>query len=273
MQIKVAFWLLLALVVGVAGVALDRTRLLAPARSAVLRALAPVQVAVTRAVEPASTLLGTRTEAGRLREENDRLRELVADLNATLVQMRELELENRRLREELGYKVEHPGSSFIPATIVGQDPSNLVKSITIDKGTDDGVKEGMVVVAPAGLVGRVTRVQSTSAEVLLIADSRSSIYAVLQRPDSRAAGVVQGQLRGPLILKYLPQGETVREGDVVVTSGRGLSFPRGLYVGRVTLVRQNDVEMFQEALVEPAVDFARLENVMVITNFLPKRLD
>jgi rod shape-determining protein MreC len=271
MRTRIAFWALLACFLLLAGIVLDRSPVLAPVRSAADRVLGPLELAQARTVPPLGSLFAGRTEMARLKTDNDRLRDTIAELNASLVQLRELELENRRLRDELGYKVENPEASIVPANIVGQDPSNLVQVMIIDKGSQDGLKEGMVVVAPSGLVGRLIRVQGSTSQVLLVSDSRSSIYGVLQRPDTRAAGVVQGQLGGTMIMKYIPQGETVREGDVVVTSGRGMSFPRGLFVGRISQVRQNDVDMFQEATVEPSVNFPRLETVMVLTNFLPRQ--
>jgi len=121
------------------------------------------------------------------------------------------------------------------------------------------------------LVGRIVYVGATTSRVLLITDVSSSVSAVVQ--SSRAYGVVNGQRSGTLLMKYIRQGEQLKTGDIVVTSGVGGVFPEGFMVGRVTDVRQIDIEMFQEARVDSQVDFDRLETVLVITNYRPAKLD
>ncbi|MBI3976953.1 MAG: rod shape-determining protein MreC [Chloroflexi bacterium] len=273
MRPRTSFSLFLLSLVLLAGVVADRGRTVRSLHEATLRAIVPVQAGLAVTLAALGPSLQTDGELSRLRGENLRLQETVAELNAAVVRLRELEIENRRLREELGYQRTYPEFTRLAATVIGEDPSNLVRAILIDKGADQGVKNGMSVVSPAGLVGRVGRVFPSSAEVMLLTDPRSSVYAVVQRPDSRSAGVIQGQLSGNLLMKFIPQGESVQVGDVIVTSERGLSFPRGLFIGIVRTVERTEVDPFQSATVEPAVPLHRLESVMVITNFLPARLD
>lgn len=145
-----------------------------------------------------------------------------------------------------------------------------MRFITIDRGATDGVRLGMPVLTAEGLVGRVKEVSVNSAKVLLITDPSSSVAALIQR--TRATGVVQGQLGEYMVMRYLLPDSPVLPGDVVLTSGLGGNFPKRLVIGTVVRVEHRDVEMFQEALVEPAVNLRDLEMVMVLLNFSPAEL-
>ncbi|HUX88791.1 MAG TPA: rod shape-determining protein MreC, partial [Chloroflexota bacterium] len=139
-----------------------------------------------------------------------------------------------------------------------------------NQGSRNNVAPGMTVVTPVGLVGQVVTVTPTTAKVLLITDVSSSVDSLIQA--NEAKGVVEGSRGGQLTLTYIPQGVKVQTGDRIVTSGLGGVYPAGLWVGTVTDVRQNDVDLYQDAQLEPAVDFGRLEVVLVITNHLPTKL-
>jgi rod shape-determining protein MreC len=151
--------------------------------------------------------------------------------------------------------------------VIGQDPSNLLRYIIIDAGTDDGVAKGMPVVTDRGLVGRIVEVSSRSSKVLLITDASSSVNAIIQ--SSRATGIVEGKVDGGLVIKYIPQPVTVNVGDIILTSGLGATFPKRLVIGQVTTVHRRDIELFQQAEIKPTVDFDRLEIVLVLTSFEP----
>jgi rod shape-determining protein MreC len=125
----------------------------------------------------------------------------------------------------------------------------------------------MPVVTERGLVGRITDVYSSGSRVLLITDSNSSVNAILQ--NSRLRGIVSGRAGQSPVMDYLPQDKPVSVGDIVVTSGEGGNFPAGIPVGQVVEVERNDVEMFQRAIVRTTVDFSTLEDVLVVTNFMP----
>lgn len=210
--------------------------------------------------------------AGELKSENDRLKEEVDRLTRELVRMPELERDNLQLREQLGLRQAQPRYTWRTAQVIGREPSSVMQGLIINRGTGDGLQRGMTVISTSGsLIGRLTYVGATTSRVLLITDVSSSASAVVQ--ESRAHGVVNGQRTGTLLMKYIRQGEKLKTGDMVVTSGVGGVFPEGFLVGRVTDVRQIDIEMFQEARVDSLVDFDRLETVMVIVNYRPTKLD
>lgn len=249
---------------------LDRAEALGPLRPILQQVTAPVQGAVNGVATTIGTTLSTVRHLGSLREENARLTSEVEDLRARVVELQEAEIENRSLREQLGFQLAYPAYDLLPVEVVGRDPSNYLQYLVLDKGTSAGVRVGSVVVVPQGLLGRVVEAGVSFSRVLLITDASSSVNVLLQ--SSRATGVASGQLGGTLVVKYIPQGEQVNLGDVVLTSGLGGNFPKGLIVGRVTQVRQKDIELFQEAVVEPLMNASRLEIVYVIRNFAPQPL-
>lgn len=258
-------------VVSLLSLVLDRAEALTPLRNLVLQVTTPVQWAVSGVVTGIGETAGGIQDLGRLREENRRLSLEVDDLRARVVRLQEAEIENRSLREELGFKQAYPAYDLLPAEVVGRDPSNYLQYLQVDKGTADGVRVGAVAVAPQGLLGRVVAAGNNFCRILLVNDSSSSVNVLLQ--SSRASGVASGQFGGTLLMKYIPQGEVVRLGDMVLTSGLGGNFPKGLVVGQVSQVRQKDIELFQEAVVESLIDFRRLEVVYLIRNFTPQRME
>ncbi|MBI2864550.1 MAG: rod shape-determining protein MreC [Chloroflexi bacterium] len=268
MRARSTFYTVLILVLGVGAIFLSQRGWLYPVENIFMRGLAPVQRVGSGIFDPLFSLLVDLRDLHQLREGNERNRKTIDQLTGEVVRLREVDVENQRLKAELNYKKQYPGTEYVSAAIIDHDPSNVIQGVMIDKGTEHGVKQGMVVVSPGGLVGKVTKAYNSSAKVLLITDPSSSVNGMVQRLDSRALGVANGKVKG-LEMKYLPQSEVVKTNDLIVTSGLGGGFPKGLFIGRVTDVVRNDLEMFQEAKIEPAVKFSRLEAVMVITNFTP----
>ena len=125
----------------------------------------------------------------------------------------------------------------------------------------------MPVVNEQGWVGRINSVTDTTSQVLLITDPSSTVNAILQA--SRLTGIINGSLGSHPVMGFIPQGTEVGAGEIALTSGLGSNFPKGISIGQVVEVRQRDINVVQEAVVRPAVDFGRLEFVMVITNFDP----
>jgi len=262
--------LLLTLVLGLLLFGLYQGGQLAAVESLLLQVFTPVQGWLSGGTAEVQGTLQALAELGTLRQQIADLERERDALLAENVRLREAERENVTLREQLGYQQAHPQLDVLPAEVVGRDPTNLLRFLTLDKGVQDGVRVDMTVVTPRGLVGRISKVGPNWAQVLLITDVSSSVNAMVQR--SRTTGVVQGHAGGRLIMRHIPQGESVQVNDLILTSGLGGGFPKGLLVGRVTEVRQKDIEMFQETEVQSAVNFHRLEQVMVVLNFQPTEL-
>ncbi len=181
--------------------------------------------------------------------------------NAELAQLRD---ENERLTRLLAFVRTRPESRAVGARVVGtrMDPKGL-QLVTIDRGSEDGVRKMMPVVATGGVLGRVHTVGARSADVLLLSDRNSSIAVRVER--SRARANVRGQgAPGPCKLEYALRSEDLAEGDELVTSGTDGVFPRGLPVGLVTRVKRGGHGLYQAADVTPAVDVNRVEEVAVL---------
>jgi len=244
---------------------------LQPAEDIVLRLVTPVQRWFSNRALGVGEMVQTLRDLRTLRDENARLRQENEALIIENVQLKEQESENQRLRGLLDFASTNPGYDYrggeVVARVIGREPSAYLDFITLDLGDRDGVMQGMPVVTQRGLVGRITEVHDTSSEVLLITDVNSAVSALIQ--SSRATGVVRGLAGGWLLLDQIRQDAEVNEGEIVITSGLGGNLPKNLVIGQISQVHQRDYEMFQQARVRPTVDFERLEQVLVITNFVP----
>ena len=196
-----------------------------------------------------------------VRKENKQLRESVKILNSRVNESREAVLANERLKKLLDLKSSLKAPS-LAASVIGEDGSPWFKTIMIDRGAIDGLREGMPVVAADGVIGQLVKVVDRSSRVLLITDHASGVAAVIQR--SRARGVVKGKGGGSCALEFSLPGEDVKVGDPVITSGIGRIFPKGLPIGEVTMVKKGEYGIFQTVEVRPAVNLARLEEVLVL---------
>ncbi len=198
-----------------------------------------------------------------LRQENLRLQREAAILQRRIDQLEEQVLETQRLQGLLAMR-EAWRAEFIAARVVGKDATNWFKTILIDRGSRAGMRRNLPVVAPDGLVGRIVEVTPSTAKVQLITDPVSAAGALMQR--TRVTGIVVGNLGAGLRVRYLPLLADVVVGDEVVTSGMGGVFPKGIPVGRVTVVERKSGALFQEAVLQPKVDLGRLEEVVVLMN-------
>ncbi|MGH2354787.1 MAG: rod shape-determining protein MreC [Chloroflexota bacterium] len=264
-------WLSLFIALSIGATFANARHLLDVPRDAAARVVAPLQVGVSRVGHAVRDVVSGWQEVSRLREENAALRRTVEELLQETVTLRAAELENRELREQLHYAQNHSSESLLPAEVIGFDSSSLLGRAVINQGGDAGVEDGMTVLSTAGLVGRVTQRTARASTVLLIIDPSSSVNAVIQGTPG-ATGVVNGQPDGQLLMRYIPQAEPVRVNDLVVTSGLGGAFPPNRPIGRVVQVETRDVDMFQQAIIEPFVNFRKLRKVLVVTSFIPVEL-
>jgi rod shape-determining protein MreC len=206
-----------------------------------------------------------------LQRENVMLKQKMAELQQENSRMKEMAYTNERLKRLLGFR-EKVSSSIVAAEVIGQDPSSWFKSVTLNKGEKDGIRKGMAVISPEGVVGQILKTSRNHSTVLLITDYNSAIDAVVQRTRSKA--IVEGKGENQCQLKYLLRSEEVVVGDMVVTSGLGGNFPKGLTVGEIRKVDKKEYGIFQYAELVPSVDLTKLEEVLVFTEFsLPEQPD
>ncbi|OHB32306.1 MAG: rod shape-determining protein MreC [Desulfuromonadaceae bacterium GWC2_58_13] len=226
----------------------------------VLRVTAPLQIGVMTVCETFSDWLGHYLWLVDTRKENDRLLEENRHLAAELSRLREVRLTNERLQKLLDFR-EQQALSALPAQVVTEDATSWFRTVMIDKGRDDGVREGMPVVVAEGVAGRIIRVAARQSRVLLITDASSAIATLVQR--NRTRGVCRG--RGDTLnFDFALREKDIEVGDLIITSGNGGVFPKGLPVGTVVRVEREEYGLFQVVEVMPTVDFSRLEEVLVL---------
>jgi len=194
--------------------------------------------------------------------ENETLRREVARLQQEIVQYRETLIANARLKRLLKIK-NKVKSTTVTANVVGVDMAPWAGTITIDQGRKDGIRPAMVVLSGAGVVGQVIKSSLYFSKVLLLSDYNSAVAAFVQR--NRGRGILKGAGQGRCRLVYVGKVMDVEVGDEIITSGADQVFPKGLLLGRVSSVTQGSVsDLFQVIDVTPAVDFKRVEEVLIL---------
>jgi rod shape-determining protein MreC len=199
-------------------------------------------------------LIGTSRENERLKQERDRLK-----LENSITS--ELLLENERLRDLLGFRKLHPLKSVM-AEVIAKDAAPSSRTITINRGAEQGIAKDMAVVNASGIVGKVLSVLPGTAKVILLTDPGSTLAVRVQR--NREEGLLEGKLER-CALKYVSYYADIQEGDLLVTSGLDGIFPKGLPVATVVKVTKHEATAFQAVLAVPVVGLSRLEEVLVLT--------
>ena len=203
--------------------------------------------------------LKNRIEWEALEKEN-------ATLQSKSVDYDELVAENERLRKLLDFRTSHPQYKTLAGSVISRDYGTWSNTMIIDVGSGEGVAKDMPVITPNGVVGFISDVYPHSARVQLLTDPRTSIGAIVQRPESRVSSVVRGTGNVPTEPQFvnIAKDADILEGDTLVTSGFGAIYPKGLPLGTIVSIHQNDNDFVKYAVIRPSVDFSKLEEVLVI---------
>lgn len=202
-----------------------------------------------------------------LRQTNAELEAEVAELQSQVIQLQQEVGQTQVLAALVDFSRLRPENKYAAAAVIGRDPSPFLHYVIINRGSNEGILRGMPVVTNQGLIGRIDAVIADAARVQLITDPASSVNVRLQNAETEASLV--GSVTGDLTLELIPQDIDIQPGDLVLTSGLGGGYPPDLIIGQVVNVRSRDFDLFQQATVQPVVDFNRLEIVLVIVNFEP----
>jgi rod shape-determining protein MreC len=202
-----------------------------------------------------------------LRAENDQLKRQLAEAQIAAQEQRAMAGRARGFERLLELR-EHLSLATAAAEIIGAAASPDFRTLTIDKGTRDGLRPDMAVIAPDGVVGRLVVPSGRSSKVQLLIDRNAAAGVIVER--TRAQGVVVGGGDDRLQMQYVSEASDLAVGDVVVTSGIDTIYPKGLVVGRVEVVEKNG-PAFKRVIVKPAVDFSRLEEVLVVLTPTPAK--
>ena len=238
----------------------------------------PGQAAVSGTGNWFSNLFGYFGSVKALRAENEVLKNSNIELDKRLRDAQGLEAENAELRTMLDLSKTEPELKLLAATVIAKDPSNWYGTFTINRGTDHGVQKGQpIITANKELVGKVSRVGSDWAEVVTVLDPECGVGALVER--SKEVGVLEGdsslRLRGRCRLGYLSRDADMEVGDYVETSGMGGVYPKGLLVGKILELKEDNTNMSKYAIVEPLVNFGNLHQVFVLRGSVEvvKKLD
>ena len=229
-----------------------RGRFQAPVSSqAVSLVLSPFQQATDWVANEIRYVTSVVWEVSTLYEQNKMLRNEVEQLRGINLQANEALAENERLRTMIGYQHSARQFDLVAARVIGRESETWSSMIVIDRGT----------------LNRVVEAGPNSSKVQLILDPRSSVGTIVQRAESRVTGIVQGDMDNPTMpqMVNIPKNADVVEGDVIVTSGFGGIYPKGIIVGLVSSLKNDDGGLLKIGVLESAVDFQKLEDVMVIT--------
>ncbi len=240
---------------------LKRTRSWSPAEQLVVEIVAPFQSALTKTVAGVEGVWEKYFGLVRVYEDNRELREEIQSLRIQNARYREMLATRQRLQDLLRFK-ETTDWPMMAAQVIGRDPTGWFKSVILDKGARSGLAVNMPVVSAEGVVGRVVSVSANYAKVLLVIDQNSAVDCLNQV--TRDQGVLRGASTKICELDYVLKTSRMARGDLVVTSGMGRIFPKGLPVGRVIGVSDRPGALFKDVQVRPMVDFNRLEEVLVI---------
>lgn len=234
----------------------------APIRNAFYKIISPLASSLYKGGESSGGFLDRISKIRRLDEEKSNLEKKVAELITENSKLHELERENELLKNQLGLKEELKNSEFIAADVIGRGPTNISNTLLLNKGSDNGLAEGMPVVTNNMLLGKLTDVSSDHSRVLLIVDPASVINVMVQ--ETRAAGILKGEAGFNLKIESVPQEAPLKKGQRIVTSGLGGTLPKGLIIGEAEEIKSSESEIFQSARVKPYADFNHLEVVFII---------
>lgn len=250
-------------------IALTRNRTkITGVEGAVGTALMPVESAASGVTRSIGNWFRMVLGISDVQRENEQMREQIVQMESELALLNELELENKRLSEIANYaKDKQDEYDMVTAMVTAKSPGYWFDTFTINVGYRDGIEVDMPVITPKGLVGRISEVSGNWSKVSAIISGDSSVSALVER--TRDNTVVQGSTQltgdeGSCVMRYLPLDNDLLPADRVLTSGLGGIFPKGIVIGEVVEVNQSNDDLERTALIKPAVDFMKIEEVMVI---------
>lgn len=202
-----------------------------------------------------------------VKKENEELTAKNAELENKLIEYERMKDENTRLREMFDYSQANQNYNYLGCNIVGYSGGNISNGYIIDKGTNDGVKKDMIVITPAGLVGKVTKSESNYSIVQTILNENIAVASMVEST-RETTGILQGitdsKNKNLTMLSNIPIDSEIKEGDVILTSGLGGMYPQEIRIGEVVSVEVDSVGIMKKAIVKPYVDFNKLEGLFVV---------
>lgn len=235
--------------------------------SGVGNVVSPLQKIVYKVNDKIKTSVDFFLNFSKVKEENEELKKKNDELQNQLVEYRTLKEENDRLREVLKFEEANANYDYLGCNIIGYSGGNLSSGYIVDKGTNNGVQKDMVVITSAGLVGKVTKVDTNYSIVETILNENIAV-SVMVESTKETTGILKGikDNKGKNLTKIynLPIDSNVKEGDVILSSGLGMVYPKGIRVGEVLSVETDNISVMKNAVVKPYADFNKLEELFVV---------
>ena len=273
---RTLWWTLAIAGISLISIILSENRAFDPLQNLSLTAAAPIESAVRDLADPASGFLQGVFDRGDIVRENERLRQELERLKTQMAAGEDARRRVLELEEALGFKQSRPEDQLVAADVIAQDPSGLKRALAINRGSKDGLDEGMVVLSRDGsLVGTVSLVHDDFAWLRLITDPNSAVNVAVQpqgEETAAARGIAVGDLRSGVSLEMLPTEAAIKQGDLVTTSGLGGNYPRALLLGTVKTIAEKPQAPSKRAVLEPSAQLSALETVFIVTSFKPARL-
>jgi rod shape-determining protein MreC len=245
-------------------------RWITPVNHVAMSVTAPFAAVINGTANAVGDSVGGILNAGQIQGENRALRKQNAMLVQRIIQLQSQAHDNSLLRNMVRFEAANSHMDYLPARVIYSDPTGLGAYVVIDKGTRDGLREGMTVLDQNGyFVGSITDLTVNAARVLLMLSPSSSVAAMDMDVKSGATGLIEGRYAARPELKYVLTGSKLHVNDLLVTQGQANLYPRNLLMGQIIRVHKSPQNVFQTADVRPAADFSRLEIVQVIRNWIP----
>ncbi len=255
-----SFFLALAIIIGL--IFLNFPSVSSKIKSFFYSASSPVQKTFDKTIKQIKNSWDFLNSLKEISKENTGLEEKIKELTAQNIELKEFEKENEFLRSYLNLPI-YQQYQIDLANVIGRDFQGLEEYILIDRGDLSGMKKDMPVVVFGNiLIGKIVDVFDNFSKVLLIIDSNSKIPALIQ--ESRIEGLIEGTKEKILSMNLVPKNIEIEKNQTVITSGIGGTFPKGLLIGKISLVKSLENEMFQKIEVMPAVTMEELERVFII---------
>lgn len=237
--------------------------------------VSPVQKLSATISDAATNFLAGFTDYSKVKKENDELKKQMAQITSKLVNYDTVVQQNQQYKSLLGLHDENLGLKYMPSMVISRDPGPWFSAFSIDKGSLDGIQKNDPVETPDGLVGYIAKVMPTTSVVTTLLDPSSEVGAIISRTSDICISQGTRELAADGLLKviYIPRDSGVSKGDVIITSGIGGMFPRGLKIGTVQDIKLDTNGMSLYAVAQPMVNLTSVKSVMVITSFKGKASD
>ena len=229
--------------------------------------VSPLQKIVYKVNDKIKSSLDFFVNFSKVKQENEELKIKNSELENKMVEYNTLKDENERLREVLNFTKNKNNYDYVGTNIIGYSGGSISDGYVIDKGTNDGIEKDMIIINYQGLVGKVIRAESNYSIVETILNENMAV-SVMVDSTRETTGILRGYRNkndDELVKVYnLPIDSKIKEGDVILTSGLGMIYPKEIRVGEVVSVETDNVMVMKNALVKPYVDFNKLEELFVV---------